>query len=86
MIFADFDSHEKIIIQAKIPAIVMKMASNDPDWQVRSKALQCLQEIVCKEAFWCHLVMFQNIYVSIGVNRKPHVLLLLFLSFVSYCH
>lgn len=44
------------------------MASNDPAWQVRSKALQCLQEIVSKEAFWCYLVKVENIYVSTDIE------------------
>lgn len=50
--------------ETKIPAIVMEMASNDPDWQVRAKALQCLQEIVTVEEFWCQFIRNNQIYVS----------------------
>lgn len=48
----------------------MEMASFDPDWQVRAKALQCLHEIASKEELWCHLVKFENIYVS----NNSHIL------------
>lgn len=63
--FIDFDSYQRMLIKARFPQLVMNIALNDRNCQVKVKGLQCLQEIVKVEEFWCYLSKFENIHVSI---------------------
>lgn len=60
----EFDSHQKMVIQANIPAIVLNIAANDQNRDVRVTAMKCLQEITAVEEFWCYMLRTEHIYVS----------------------
>lgn len=54
-----------MLIQSKVPSLVMHIAVDDLNCQVRAKALQCLQEIIREAQLWEYLIKDENVYVSI---------------------
>ncbi|KAJ8977091.1 hypothetical protein NQ317_003645 [Molorchus minor] len=58
----NFPSFKKIVLDAQLPSLILKMALNDGEAFVRATAVKCLQEIVQVPEFWSDLLKCGDVH------------------------
>ncbi|KAJ8953909.1 hypothetical protein NQ318_019149 [Aromia moschata] len=56
---------KKVVLDAELPSLILKMSVSDGEPFVRATALRCLQEMVQIQEFWCDLTKSGNVHEQI---------------------